>query len=204
MLFIGLVLYTFPAYWNYQFSDSTYKLPTGVTEEGHHWIGSANPALTIEEFTDYQCFQCRKNHYFLRQLMSKNPEHIRLIHRHYPMDNEFNSIIVPQPFHVGSGKMALIALAAGKYDKFWEMNDLLYEVARNKEKEIDLKALAKQIGIAPEEFAATVYSAATLHKLQIDIREGLRNNIIGTPSYLSDGQVFIGSLPAKIFEGVLQ
>ena len=101
-------------------------MPSGVNDEGHPWIGAENPELTIEEFTDYQCFQCKKMHFFLRRLVAQHPDKIRLVHRNYPLDHELNPIVVSQPYHVGSGKMALVANAAGISGKFWEMNDLLF------------------------------------------------------------------------------
>ena len=102
----------FPAYWYFRPPPPNDNIPQGSTAAGHAWIGAENPVLEITEFSDYQCFQCKKMHFFLRQFIAHNPVKVRLIHRHYPMDHKFNPI-VKEPFHVGAGKMALLAIASG-------------------------------------------------------------------------------------------
>ncbi len=89
---------------------------TGVTEDGHPWIGAQTPVLEITEFTDYQCFQCKKMHFFLRRLIETHSDKIRLVHRHYPMDHKVNPI-VKEPFHVGSAAMSLLAIYAQSIGK---------------------------------------------------------------------------------------
>ena len=98
-------------------------------------------------------------HLFLRRLIAAHPEKIKLIHHHYPMDHEFNNIIVPTPFHIGSGKMAMIGIYAAAKNKFWEMNDALYTIGQEKQP-FNTRTLAKMTGFTPGELAA-----ATRHPL---------------------------------------
>ncbi len=117
---VGLLLANlmFPAYWETAIPPASSHLSTGLTAEGHPWIGAEQPVLEIQEFSDYQCFQCRKMHYYLRNLVGRFPDKIRLVHHNYPLDHEFNPI-VKEPFHVGSGKMALLAIHAAATGSFW-------------------------------------------------------------------------------------
>ena len=101
------------------------------SEDGHPWIGAENPILTISEFSDYMCFQCKKMHFILRQLVQSYPDRIRMIHRHFPMDHAYNPL-VKDPFHSGSGQMALIALYAQTKGQFWKVNDYLFGLASTK------------------------------------------------------------------------
>ena len=189
-----------PHYWQYQFSEPGSLLPSGITEDGYPWIGATKPTLTIEEFSDYQCFQCAKMHHFLRLLVADSPEKIRLVHRNYPMDNEFNKFVVPEPFHVGSGLLALAAIAAEKQNKFWEMNDALYAIVSEKQDKINLITLAEENGIDSELLKRDMYDQESLKKLQKDIWQGLRYNITGTPTFVIDGQVFQGGIPPAILK----
>ncbi len=111
LIVVGLTTLLFPHYWDTILPEGSDSLLTGVTEDGHPWIGAESPELVITEYADYLCFQCKKMHYYLRELIAKNPDKIRLVHRHFPMDHEYN-FIVKHPFHVGSGKMALLAVHA--------------------------------------------------------------------------------------------
>ena len=140
----GLVA-DFPPYWEFHPPRADAAIPAGVTAEGHPWIGAEHPVLEITEFTDYQCFQCRKMHLYLRELIARYPDKIRLVHRNYPMDHEFNPI-VKEPFHSGSGRMALLAIHAAASGSFWELNDLLFDRAVG-EGRIRLEDLAAGTGI---------------------------------------------------------
>lgn len=192
-----------PPYWNFALPSLSSAVASGLTEEGHPWIGAENPELTIHEYTDYQCFQCSKMHAFLRQLINQHPQKIRLVHHHYPMDHEFNSIIVPEPFHIGSGKMAMIAIYAVSKNKFWEMNDALYAMGREKEP-FNTRTLAAMTGFTSGELAAATRHPQIREILLYDIRQGMKREIIGTPTFVIDDKVYAGSIPATILQKGLQ
>jgi len=141
-------------------------------------------------------------HYFLRQLISRHPEKIRLIHRHFPMDHEFNPI-VKEPFHVGSGKMALMAISAVPKDKFWQMNDVLFDRAGKKEA-LNIKELAAEVGIAHQYLGRSINDPAIRIQLQRDIRSGLKLNIDGTPAFVIDNKVHLAQIPAEIIKDAVK
>lgn len=201
---IGMVLTlsSFPPYWKITLPASTTSIRTGVTAEGYPWIGAENPVLDIMEFTDYQCFQCKKMHYYLRELVARHSDKIRLTHRNYPMDHEFNPI-VKEPFHVGSGRMALLTIHAGMKGKFFEVNDLLFAKAASGNS-IDLSEFAGETGIDFRELQAALNYEPYLHRLLADIRHGMKLGIVGTPSYVIDGNVYEGSIPAEILKSVIE
>lgn len=202
LLFIGTKLFL-PHYWNFEFSPITIDIPTGITESGHPWIGAKNPTVTIEEYADYQCFQCAKTHFMLRRIIERNPTTLRLVHRHYPMDHEFNPTVVQDPFHVGSGKMALLAIYAMTQNKFWQMHDALFQLARSKES-FNTRYLSEKTGIPSPELVAAL-SHPEIHKhLNRDIRQGMKLRITGTPTFVIKGHVFQGSIPLNILQKIQQ
>jgi protein-disulfide isomerase/uncharacterized membrane protein len=198
---VCITVVMFPGYWKILPKGISADIPRGITTGGHPWIGAESPELTIIEFSDYLCFQCKKMHYYLRRLVAQNPTKIRLVHRHFPMDHEIN-FIVQDPFHIGSGKMALAAIYSASKGKFWEMNDLLFELPRN-EKEMNLKKLAFKTSLDSKGLAGAINSSKIRQMLKIDIWTALKFRMVGTPSYLVDGKVYQGQLPPEIFRKVL-
>jgi protein-disulfide isomerase len=184
--------------------SSTGEVKTGYTEQGYPWIGAETPSLTIEEFTDYQCFQCAKVHRMLRRLIAEHPDRIRLIHRQYPMDNKFNQIVVPEPFHIGSGYLALAAIAAEKQNKFWKMNDALYAIARKKQGKVNLQRLAEENGMDAEKLLKDMYQKDNIKKLQKDIWQGLKYTITGTPTFIINDRIFESVIPPEILRTALK
>jgi len=157
--------------------------------------------LEIIEFADYQCFQCKKMYYHLRDLVAKYPEKIRLVHVHSPMDHEFNPM-VKTPFHIGSGKMALLAIYATTEGKFWDVHDLLYQWAGDRQ-EIDLRELAARAGLPADRLAEAQGNMEFREKLAADVRWGMQHGIQATPSYLIEGKVYQGTIPPEAFKGIV-
>jgi len=196
-----LLLLFFPTYWQFAPPVLLSKTDSGITAEGHPWIGAQNPKLIITEYTDYKCFQCKKMHFFLRQLIAKHPDKIRLVHRHFPMDHAVNPI-VKEPFHVGSGKMALMAIQAASQNKFWQINDILFEMAREGDV-IDLRELAARLGMDPKTLARSVNDPAARRLLQHDILSALKLKISGTPAFVINGNVYLAQIPPEIIRTAL-
>jgi uncharacterized membrane protein/protein-disulfide isomerase len=196
-----LLLLFFPTYWQFAPPVLLAKIDSGITKDGHPWIGAQNPELIITEYTDYKCFQCKKMHFFLRQLIAKHPGKIRLVHRNFPMDHAVNPI-VKEPFHVGSGKMALMAIYATSQNKFWQMNDLLFEMAREGNV-IDLRELAARLGMDPKILARSVNDPAARRLLQHDILSALKLQIIGTPAFVINENVYMAHIPPEIIRTAL-
>lgn len=196
-----VVFIFFPTYWRLTPPVSSEDIPHGVTDDGYPWIGAKNPELEITEFTDYQCFQCKKLHFFLRQIIAKKPDKIRLIHRHFPMDHKYNPI-VKEPLHVGSGIMAIFAVYAQTQDKFWEMNDTLFEIGGNKDY-INAKELAEKVGLDYRALLLSIKNRIIRYKVKHDISIGIKLGINGTPCYVINDQVYLGQIPPKILKDVM-
>jgi len=197
-----LVWGVFPNYWTFKPDTTSQKLASGITSGGDPWIGATEPVLTVIEYSDYRCFQCRKMHFFLRDLISRNPESIRLVHRHFPMDKKFNPLVKKQ-VHAGSGRMALLALYAATQGRFWQMNDLLFSL-REEHKQINMKELSKKSGLETKDLARMVGHPLLLQKLQRDIQDALSLGIEGTPAFVIDGNVYTAQIAPEILKPYLE
>lgn len=201
--FVCICLFVFivyPSYWNIKQPSLKLEVNRGVTTTGNPWIGALNPDITIIEFTDYECFQCKKMHRYLRNIINKYPDKIRLIHRHYPMDAKFNDIVVKEVTHSGAGYLSLIAIYAAKKDNFWEVNDLLYSI--NTRSSINLSEISQKTGYSLDELKFAVKSDINRKILQLDILTGAKMRVVGTPSYLVDGVLYQGFIPGNVLQEV--
>ena len=196
----GLLLLVYPVYWQLAPPQENLKVKSGLDDAGHPYWGDPGAPVTITEFTDYQCFQCRKMHFFLRRLIAENPGRAKLIHRHFPMDRRVNPGLKTS-LHVGSGKMAVLAIYASAKDKFWQMNDLLFEIAARKGN-FNLKEVAKRTGIEPRELAWALKNKLAYRRLSMDIKDGGELGLEGTPGFVVDGEVYQGNLPADVLQRI--
>lgn len=195
------VLLFFPAYWKLDLPKQSLNLPNGLTDDGHPWIGSDSAPVVIIEYSDYLCFQCKKMNFYLREFMSRHPGRIKLVHRHFPMDSRFNPM-VKAPFHEGAAIMALLAIHAGENGQFWPVNDYLFNIAGDGAR-IDIGEISSATGLNPDQMKKALNDPDIRRKLMRDIRQGLKLGITGTPSYVIADQVYHGTIPAEIFNRIV-
>jgi protein-disulfide isomerase/uncharacterized membrane protein len=201
VLIVG-TLVLFPRYWKSPPPLVSSHIQTGTTADGHPWIGAADPEIVITEFTDYQCFQCNKLHYYLRRIIAQKPGKLRLVHRHFPMDHRVNPL-VKQPYHMRAGALALMAIYAAEQGRFWPMNDYLFVIARG-EAAIRIEDVARKTGLDPDALKQALVDPGIRKKLKQDITDGIQLGIEGTPGFIIDGQVYQAMLPPEILKRLLQ
>ncbi|WP_027359038.1 vitamin K epoxide reductase/DsbA family protein [Desulforegula conservatrix] len=190
-----------PQYWLLKpLSIEESGIDSGMTDDGHPWIGATKPKLTITEFSDYRCFQCKKAHFFMRQLVAAHPDKLRLVHRHYPMDSRFNNVIITAPFHEGSGELALIAVYAAHKGNFWKVNDILFNLEIGDEGGINTARISELIGFSRAEVYFAIKNKTVRQILNNDILVGMKLEIMATPAFVIEGKVYIGELPFETIE----
>ena len=135
-------------------------------------------------------------HFYLRQFMSRHPDKLRLVHRHFPMDHTINPLVT-EPYHIGSRKMALLSIYAAEKQNFWLINDMLFRI-KKQNGTFNIRAMAKAGGFDVYKFAASIQNPIYQQKLKRDIHEGIQMGITGTPGYLINGRVYIGHIPPEI------
>jgi protein-disulfide isomerase len=115
------------------------------------------------------------------------------------MDQKYNPIL-KEDLHPGSGVLSLIAIYAARDNKFWAINDYLYDYSVNKA--IYLREIAEESGLHLDHLKTGIHAPEILKKLQKDILSGMKANIIGTPSYIIDKKVYAGIIPPDILNSL--
>ena len=206
-LLVLLTCLLFPSYWVHPQVLHVQKQVQGKTLEGHHWTGGDSAALEIVEFSDYLCPHCRRAHKYQRALVSSNSTTLRLVHRHFPLDDACNSLL-KTPFHPGACVLARAAICAGQQERFWEMNDLLYnaETLIGENWEAKVEYAARQAGLDVSLLRECLASDEARNKLDQDIAEGLRLDLRGTPSFIVNGKIHLGVVDPSILQeyGIFQ
>ena len=197
-----LLVSFFPDYWRFELPEVSADISTGITEDGSAWIGAEDPELVITEYTDYQCFQCKKMHAYMRRIVKENPDKIRLVHKHFPMSMDYNPL-VNSPFHEGSGKLAVASAYALHEGKFWEMNDRLYDLPKGT-KTIDIRKLAEETGVSFKRLVVAPKIKKLRYLVKHDVAEGIKLGITGTPAYVINGEVYQGRIPVQVIKQVLE
>ncbi|HAA58191.1 MAG TPA: hypothetical protein DCE42_25735 [Myxococcales bacterium] len=183
----GISMY--PKYWKTEVAPKP-QASTGTSlnsgyEDGHFWIGAEKPLITLVEFADYECGYCKFFHARVRKLVRKYPNKIRLFHRHFPLDKQCN----PGGFHKHACMFSYAAHCAGQQGKFWEVNDILYqEGGRSIKSREAMLARLKSVKFNFSHFQSCLDNPATKAAIKLDVNEGLRRKLRGTPYFYLNGR----------------
>jgi protein-disulfide isomerase len=141
--------------------------------------GSPMAAVTIYEFSDFQCPHCKMAAPELKKIVEGSNGKVKLIFKQYPL-----------PMHPKAREASKATIAAHKQGKFWEMHDLLFE---NQERlqTANLDDFAEKIGLDMKRFRADMKAKDADKKIEADLAEGEAAGVDATPSIYVNGRRFV-------------
>ena len=158
--------------------DDAIKVPVA----GAPVAGPADAAVTIVEFSDFQCPYCILAVPELEALLKVYPTQLKLIFKEFPLE-----------IHSDAYRAATAALAAQKQGKFWEMHYALFGHHQ------DL-SMASILGIAKdlkldEARLRTDMESREIHDIVArDLQDGNNAGVEGTPTIFINGQRYNGRI----------
>jgi protein-disulfide isomerase len=158
--------------------------------------GPANAAVTIVEFSDFECPFCMRLQNSLEQVVKKYGDQVRLVYRQFPLS-----------FHPHAQQAAEASLCANDQGKFWAMHDAMF--ADQKGLGIDeLKKKAATLGLNAKAFEDCLDSNKHADSIASDTEDGKALGVTGTPTVFINGISMSGAQPfdalAKVIDSELQ
>ena len=153
--------------------------------------GSDTAAVTIVEFSDYQCHFCGKVEPTVHRLISEYGDKVRFVYRDYPLPN-----------HSDAPKAAEATHCAGKEGKYWELHDLLF-ANQGALGLAEVKGYAASIGLNSEEFLTCLDSGEMKPVVVASLQEGEKLGVNGTPAFFVNGRMLSGAQPYERFKEII-
>ena len=91
-----------------------------------------------------------------------------------------------------------LAECAGHAGRFWDANDTLFELSNSLDTQ-STKKIAAELKLDPAALDRCMKDEG-LADVKNDVEVGIALKLEGTPSFLVDGQVYMGNLPASVLE----
>jgi protein-disulfide isomerase len=147
-----------------------------IAIDGQPSKGSEKAAVTLVEFTDYQCPSCAAAQPTLERLVAEYGDRVRLVVRDYPLTQ-----------HADAQKAAEAAEAAREQGKYWEYAALLFQNQSALQAE-KLKEYATRVGLDRAKFDAALDSGRFAESVRRDLHDGDRAGVAGTPTIFLNGR----------------
>jgi protein-disulfide isomerase len=166
--------------------------PVPVATAGSPSLGPENAAITLVEFSDFQCPFCYKAAAELAATLKAFPTQVRLVFREYPLES-----------HSQAALAAAAAIAAHRQGKFWQLHDALFANRQNLSKPA-ITAMASKLGLDMKRFEADWSSKETAAVIARDVQDGDRAGVEGTPTVFINGKRYHGPLAPEGIKPVLE
>lgn len=141
-----------------------------------HVLGPADAPVTLVEYGDFECPNCRAAHEVLCRVLGRVGDRVRMVWRHFPMENT----------HPHARAAALASEAAAAQGRFWPMHDRLLDGQGALEPE-DLAEHAAAAGLDVDRFARDLRAGTGAERIREDFSTGVRSGVNGTPTFFVNG-----------------
>ena len=146
-------------------------------------ISKGNPKakVTLIEYADFQCPACAAYHSVITQLQTQYQDKMFYVYRMFPLTN----------IHPNAKISAQAAYASHKQNKFFEMDDLLYEGQKDWENESDPRGIfidyAKKLKLDAKKFQDDMNSDEAKKYVEAAENQALAEGINQTPTFILNG-----------------
>ncbi len=140
--------------------------------------GDANAAVTIIEFTDFQCSACGAMYPIVEDVLRSYGNRVRFVVRNFPLTQ----------VHANAWRAAQAAEAAKAQGKFWEYIDFMFKNQTALDDD-SLKKYATQLTLDRKRFDAELESGKYEPVVRRDIEDGEMYGVEVTPTFYINGAI---------------
>ena len=167
--------------------------PIAMSVDGRPFLGPEDAAVTVVEFTDYECPFCSRHfRQTLPDLLREYEGQVRYVVRNYPIDI----------LHPNAQKAAEAVECAYDQDKFWEYHDLVFDNQDSLDT-ISLKKYAADLALDTSEFELCLDSDVKSEVVLQDRLDGREYGVTGTPTFFINGVIMVGAQPLSRFKTLI-
>lgn len=154
-------------------------------------VGAVKAAVTIVEFSDFECRFCREVQPALKQVLENYGKDVRLVFKHLPLEGHRNAV-----------PAARAAYCAGEQERFWQFHDGLFGLESVSPSAFE--RIAADLGLGVERFKACVSSEQSRAAVVRDMELARSLRINSTPSFLVNGKLIKGALSFAEFQKIIE
>lgn len=159
--------------------------------EGNPVKGPADAHVTLVEFGDFECPNCRQLEPILKDMFEKYK--VRLVFKDFPLEQ----------VHPWAKTAAIGGRCAFKQspDGFWKLHDTIFanQDSINPENVWDkLVQYAGQVGLNADTFKSCLSSPDALKDVEANQQDGLSLNVNSTPTVFVNGRPVVGGDPSAL------
>ncbi len=147
-------------------------------EPADHVAGASHPTVTIVEYGDFECPNCKQAAPAVKLLLERFAGRARAVYRHFPLEE----------VHPHALAAAQAAECAGGQGRFWEMHDLLF-ANQDRLKKNHLHSYAERLQLDMARYTAEMDDQVYLQRIREHMDGAHRSGVRGTPAFFVNGKL---------------
>ena len=151
------------------------RVPVTPTD---HAIGASDARVTVVEYGDFECPNCKQAAPAIRLLLSRFKDRIRFVYRHFPLEE----------VHPHALRAAEAAECVGAQGQFWPMHDLLFEYQPHL-KDSHLRSYAERLHVDMTRYTADMDDHIYLQRVREQMTSGHESGVRSTPGFFVNGAI---------------
>lgn len=158
-------------------------------------LGPEDAAITIIEFSDYECPYCRRWHQeVLPILIEEYPDEVRYVYRDFPLTS----------IHSNAIPAAIAANCAGEQEAeaYWAYNERLFSMDLGLGPEAYM-GYAEELGLDTDAFTECLESERHEEEVLADFEYASQLGVRSTPTFFINGIALVGAQPYEVFKQVI-
>jgi protein-disulfide isomerase len=166
-----------------------YDIPVGDSPA----MGAANAAITIVEFSDFQCPFCKQWYDdVLSRLMTDYKDQVRFVYRDFPLTT----------IHPQAQPAAEAAHCAGEQEAYWQFHNALFSNKYGLTEQA-FQQYATELGLNMEAFNTCVSERRYKQTVTDNANFALTVDVQSTPTFFINGLMVVGAQPYDVFKQVI-
>ncbi len=161
------------------------------------FLGNNTAKVTVVEFVDFKCPNCKAEAPILRQIIQKYGKDLKLIIRNFPVEST----------HPGANQLSVLAMCAFEQGFYWPLHDWLYasqDALGEQLSDAELAGMAVNFGWNADKMKTCMAGSAAKIKVNKDFADGYRFGVEGTPTFFINGEKVQGVIPQTAWETYLK
>ncbi|MFA5126929.1 MAG: DsbA family protein [Patescibacteria group bacterium] len=162
------------------------------------YLGSQEPLVYVIAYDSFACPYSKDNQVDIQQMIAKYGKFVRFIVKDFPTEG----------LHPNVTNAHLAADCANEQNKYWEYRDLLYanqpdDANPDAFSKANLEALAEKVGVNKKQFKNCLDTEKYNQEIKQDFASGVQMGVVGTPSYVINGNLIPGEIKFDVWQKVL-
>jgi protein-disulfide isomerase len=145
---------------------------TAPVSDRDHILGPETAPVTLLEYGDYECPDCGRAFFVIKELRQLAGDVLRFAFRNFPLMQK----------HRHAERAAEAAEAAGAQGRFWEMHDILFQ-HQQALGDAHLIEYAAMLKLDTDRFRSELSSHTYAGRVGEDIASGIRSGVQATPTF---------------------